>query len=152
MRNNISNIAIYNTYSLIIWTSISDTPKAPTAMLSHRPPNRQSPAPFNQVTRLPSKNASAPQGYPDARSPDIPVPQVSPIRYMFTCQKSQRSMLCNMVISGLTLSRVFRRRHLGRRVTAASDGPSCQRALVIVLITLKKRFIQNQIKNVFKEK
>ena len=30
-------------------------PKAPTAMLSHPPPNRQSPASFDRVTRLPPK-------------------------------------------------------------------------------------------------
>ena len=66
-------------------------------MLSHPPPNRQSPASFDQVTCLPPKNASAPLRYPDARWSDIPVPQVSPIRYMFACQKSQRSMPCNMV-------------------------------------------------------
>ena len=61
-------------------------------MLSHPPPNRQSLASFDQVTRLPPKNASAPLGYPDVQWPDIPAPQVSPIRYMFACQKSQRSM------------------------------------------------------------
>ena len=52
-------------------------------MLSHPPPNRQSPASFDQVTRLPPKNASAPLGYPDAQWPDIPAPLVIPIRYMF---------------------------------------------------------------------
>ena len=49
-------------------------------MLSHPPPNRQSPASFDQVTRLPPKNASAPLGYADVQWPDIPAPQVSPIR------------------------------------------------------------------------
>ena len=36
------------------------------------------------------------------------------------CQKSQRSVSCNMVKSDLSWSRVFRRRHLGRRVTAVT--------------------------------
>ena len=39
----------------IVQTSISDTPKASTAMLSYPPPNRKSLASFDQVTRLPSK-------------------------------------------------------------------------------------------------
>ena len=64
------------------WTHINfaaKKPKAPTAMLSHPPPNRQSPASFDEVTRLPPKHASAPLGYPEAWWTDIPVPQVSPI-------------------------------------------------------------------------
>ena len=43
------------------------------------------------------------------------------MQYLFACQKSQRSMPCNMIKSGLTSSRVFRRRHLGRQVTATSS-------------------------------
>ena len=92
--------------------------KGTSAILSHPTPNRQSRASFDQVTRLPPNNASAPLGDPDARWPDIPISQVNPTRYMFACQKSQRSMPCNMVKSGLTWSRGFRRRHLGRRVIA----------------------------------
>ena len=49
-------------------------PKAPTAMLSHPPPNRQSPASFDQVTRLPQKKVSASLDHPDAQWPDIPAP------------------------------------------------------------------------------
>ena len=48
-----------------------------------------------------------------------------PIQYLFACQKSQWSMSCNMVKSGLTWSRVFHRRHLGSGwlQSPASDGP-----------------------------
>ena len=68
-------------------------------MLSYPPPNRQSLASFDQVTRPPPtpplthppthpppKNASAPLGHPDARWPDIPVPQVRPIQYLVACK------------------------------------------------------------------
>ena len=98
----------------------SDTLKTPTAMLSHLPPIPQSPASFDQVTRLSPKDTSAPLGYPDRRWPSISVSQVSAIQYLFACQISQRSMSCNMVKSGLTWSRVFHHRHLGRRVTAVT--------------------------------
>ena len=69
-------------------------------MLSHLPPNRQSPASFDQVIRLPPKNASAPLGLPDAWWLDIPVPQVNHIRHMFTCQKSQRVGFFTVAILG----------------------------------------------------
>ena len=90
----------------------------PTAVLSHPPPIPKSLASFDQVTRLPPKNASAPLGYPDARWPAISVLQVSPTQYIFACQIPERSMPCNMVKSGFVWSRLFHRRHFGRRVTA----------------------------------
>ena len=114
-------------------------------MLSHPPPNRQSPASFDKVTRLPPKNSSAPPGYPDVRWSNIPVPQVNPIRHMFTCQKPQRSMPCNMVKSGLTWSRVFRRRHLGRRVTAVT----CLRWPTVMYISHRQSHQRCNTANVF---
>ena len=119
MRDNISNIAIYNTYTRVHYFKQT----YPIRQRHHC--YVESPASQPSVTRLfwpshppPAEKASAPLGYPDARWPDIPISQVNPIRYMLACQKSQRSMPCNMVKSGLTWSRGFRRRHLGRRVIA----------------------------------
>ena len=67
----------------------------------------QSPVSFDQVTRLPPKNASAPLGHPDARWPTISISQVSYIQYLFACQKSQRNMPCIIVKRGLAWSRDF---------------------------------------------
>ena len=85
----------------------------------------ESPASHPSVTRLfwsshppPTINASASLGYLDARWRAILTSQVSPIQYL--CQKSQQSMPRNMVKSGLAWTQVFRRRHLGRRVTAVT--------------------------------
>ena len=86
--------------------------------LSHPPLNPQSPASFDKVTRLPPENTCASLGHSDAWWPNITVSQASPMKCLFACQKSRRSISCNMVKSGLTWSRVFRHHHLGRRVTA----------------------------------
>ena len=91
--------------------------------MSHPPLNPQSPASFDQVTRLPPENASAPLDRSDAWCPNITVSQVSTNQHRSACQKSQRSTSCNMVKSGLTWSRVFRRR--GWLQSPASDGPLC---------------------------
>ena len=64
--------------------------------VSHPPANPQSPAPFDQVTRLPPENASFPLEHSDALWPNSTVWQVSIIQYLFVCQKSQRSINCNM--------------------------------------------------------
>ena len=80
----------------------------------------QSPASFGRVTCLPPKNASAPWGRPGSRSLTIIVRQVCCIQYLLACQKSQWSTHHNIVKSALPWSRVFRRRHLGRRVTAVT--------------------------------
>ena len=50
----------------------------------------------------------------------IVVWQVSYIQYLLACQKSQQSTPYNVVKCGLPWSRVSRRSHLGRRVTAVS--------------------------------
>ena len=73
-----------------------------------------------RVTCLPSKNASAPWGGPGSRWLTIIVRHVSYIQYLPACQKSLRSTPYNIVKSVLAWSRVFRRRHLGRRVTAVT--------------------------------
>ena len=98
--------------------------------LYHQPPCRvtrllkifrdESPASFDRVTCLSLKNASAPWGLTVPRWPSIIISWVSYIQYLFACQKMQRSNPYNMVKSGLTWRRVFRRRHLGRRVTAVT--------------------------------
>ena len=74
----------------------------------------------HRVTCLPPKNASAPWGGPGSRWLTIIIWQVSYIQYLLACQKSQRSTPYNIVKSGLPWKRVFRRRHLGRRVTAVT--------------------------------
>ena len=74
----------------------------------------------HRVTCLPPKNASAPWGGPGSRWLIIIIWQVSYIQYLLACQKSQRSTPYNIVKSGLPWKRVFRRRHLGRRVTAVT--------------------------------
>ena len=59
---------------------------------------------------------------------DWPLLLVSYIQYLLACQKSQRSTPYNIIKNGLPWKRVFRRRHLGRRVTVQSpapDGPPC---------------------------
>ena len=86
--------------------------------MSHLPPSIWR----HRVTCLSPKNASAPWGQTVARWPPITISRVSYIQYLLACQKSQRSnsYSYNMVKSGLTWRRVFRRRHLGRRVTAVT--------------------------------
>ena len=84
--------------------------------MSHPPPSISR----HRVTCLSLKNASAPWGQTVARWPLITISRVSYIQYLLACQKSQRSNSYNMVKSGLTWRRVFRRRHLGRRVTAVT--------------------------------
>ena len=78
----------------------------------------ESPASFDRVTCLPQKNASAPWGGVGSRWLTIIVWQVSYVQYLLACQKLQRSTPYNIVKNGLPWKRVFRRRHLGRRVTA----------------------------------
>ena len=80
----------------------------------------ESPASFDRVTCLPPKNASAPWGGVGSRQLTIIVWQVSYVQYLLACQKSQRSTPYNIVKSGLPWKRVFRRRHLRRRVTAVT--------------------------------
>ena len=91
---------------------------------SHPPPIHglvvESPASFDRVPCLPPKNASAPWGGPGSRWLTIVIWQVSYVQYLLACQKSQRSTPYNIVKSGLPWKRVFRRRHLGRRVTAVT--------------------------------
>ena len=84
--------------------------------MSHPPPSIRR----HRVTCLSLKNASAPWGQTVARWPPITISWVSYIQYLLACQKSQRSNPYNMVKSGLIWRRVFRRRHLGRRVTAVT--------------------------------
>ena len=74
----------------------------------------------HRVPCLPPKNASAQWGGPGSRWLTIIVRQISYIQYLLACQKSQRSTPYNIVKSVLAWSRVFRRRHLGRRVTAVT--------------------------------
>ena len=74
----------------------------------------------HRVTCLLPKNTSAPWGGPGSRWLTIIVRQVSYIQYLLACQKSQRSTPYNIVKSVLAWSRVFRRHHLGRRVTAVT--------------------------------
>ena len=74
----------------------------------------------HRVTCLPPKNASAPWGGPGSQWLTIIIRQVNYIQYLIACQKSQRSTPYNIVKSALPRSRVFRRRHLGRRVTAVT--------------------------------
>ena len=80
----------------------------------------QSPASFGRVTCLPPKNASAPWGGPGSQWLTIIARQVSYIQYLLACQNSQRSTPHNIVKSALPWSRIFRRRHLGRQVTAVT--------------------------------
>ena len=84
----------------------------------------------HRVTCLPPKNASAPWGGPGSRWLTIIVRQVSYIQYLPACKKSQRSTPYNIVKSVLAWSRVFRRRHLGRRVTAVT----CLRWPTVIVI------------------
>ena len=86
--------------------------------VSHPPPNPQSPASFDQVTRLPPEMLAS--RYTILRRNDQTLLYHMLSIYLFACQKSQRSMSCNMVKSSLTWSRVFHCRHLGRRVTAVT--------------------------------
>ena len=74
----------------------------------------------HRVTCLPPENASAPWDGPVSRWLTIIVRQVNYIPYLLACQKLQRSTPHNIVKNGLAWSRVFHRRHLGRRVTAVT--------------------------------
>ena len=74
----------------------------------------------HRVTCLPPKNASAPWGGPGSQWLIITIWQVSYIQYLLACQKSLRSTPYTIVKSGLPWKRVFRGRHLGRRVTAVT--------------------------------
>ena len=95
--------------SVKVWvTRLPSLSHLPLSMWRHR------------VTCLPPKNASAPWGGPGSRWLLIIIWQVSYIQYLLACQKSQRSTPYNIVKSGLPWKRVFRRRHLGRRVTAVT--------------------------------
>ena len=99
----------------------------------------ESPASFDRVTCLPPKNASAPWGGPGSRWLAIIVWQVTYVQYLLACQKSQRSTPYNIVKSGLPWKRVFRRRHLGRRVTAVT----CLRWPTVSMVT-RARFRYTQ--------
>ena len=95
--------------SVKVWvTRLPSLSHLPLSMWRHR------------VTCLPPKNASAPWGGPGSRRLIIIIWQVSYIQYLLACKKSQRSTPYNIVKSGLPWKRVFRRRHLGRRVTAVT--------------------------------
>ena len=112
----------------------------------------ESPASFDRVTCLPPKNASAPWGGVGSRQLTIIVWQVSYVQYLLACQKSQRSTPYNIVKSGLPWKRVFRRRHLGRRVTAVTclrwptvDLTGSAMVLQLQLIWFKFRVQSNAI-------
>ena len=66
------------------------------------------------------KNASAPWGGLGWRWLTIIVWQVNYVQYLLACQKLQRSTPYNIAKNGFPWKRVFRRRHLGRRVTAVT--------------------------------
>ena len=118
--------------SVQVWvTRLPSLSHPPLSMWRHR------------VTCLPSKNASALGGGPGSRWLAIIIRQVSYIQYLLACQKSQRYTPYNIVKNGFPWKRVFRRRHLGRRVTAVTclrwptvshqppfpecwDNPTCQ--------------------------
>ena len=100
--------------SVKVWvTRLPSLSHPPLSMWRHR------------VTCLLPKNASAPWGGSGSWWLAIIIWQVSYIQYLLACQKSERSTPYNIVKSSLPWKRVFRRRHLRRRVTAvtASDGP-----------------------------
>ena len=100
---------ILNIESVKVWvTRLPSLSHPPLSMWRHR------------VTCLPPKNASAPWRGPGSRWLHIMIWQVSYIQYLLSCLKSQRSTPYNIVKSGLPWKRVFRRRHLGRRVTAVT--------------------------------
>ena len=95
--------------SVKVWvTRLPSLSHLPLSMWRHR------------VTCRPPKNARAPWGGPGSWWLTIMIWQVSDIQYLLACQKSQRSTPYNSVKSGLPWKRVFRRRHLGRRVTAVT--------------------------------
>ena len=95
--------------SVKVWvTRLPSLSHPPLSMWRHR------------VTCLPPKNASAPWGGPGSRWLTIIRWQVSYIQYLLACQKWQRSTPYNIVKYGLPWKRFFRRRHLGRRVTAVT--------------------------------
>ena len=95
--------------SIKVWvTRLPSLSHPPLSMWRHR------------VTCLPPKNASAPWGGPGSRWLTIIIWQVSYIQYLLACQKSHRPTPYNIVKDGLPWKRVFRRRHLGRRVTAVT--------------------------------
>ena len=76
--------------------------------------------------------------------------QVRYNQYQLACQKSQRSMPYNMIKSGLTWSRIFRRRHLGRGwlQSPASDGSPCiYQGLVFLIKNIVKKYYLDQAKN-----
>ena len=107
--------------SVKVWvTRLPSLSHPPLSMWRHR------------VTRLPPKNASAPWGGPSSGWLTIIIWQVSYIQYLLACQKSQRSTPYNIVKNGLPWKRVFRRRHLGRRVTAVT----CLRWLTVIMLYL----------------
>ena len=111
-----------------VWvTRLPSLSHAPLSMWRHR------------VTCRPPKNASAPWCGPGSRWLTSVVRQVSYIQYLLACQKSQRSTPYNIVKIVLAWSRVFRRRHLGRRVTAVT----CLRwsTVTVVLCLAKIKFI-----------
>ena len=60
------------------------------------------------------------EAVPGLRWLTIIMRQVSYIQYHLACKTSQRSTSYNIVKSVLAWTRVFRRRHLGRRVTAVT--------------------------------
>ena len=83
----------------------------------------------------PPKNASALWGSVGSRWLTISAWQVSYVQYLLACQKSQRCTPYNIVKSGLPWKRVFRRRHLGRRVT----GVTCLRWPTVGTKSLNQR-------------
>ena len=95
--------------SVKVWvTRLPSLSHPPLSMWRHR------------VTCFLPKNASAPWGGRGSRWLAIIIWQVSYIQYLLACQKSQRSTPYNIVKSGLPWKRLFRRRHLGRRMTAVT--------------------------------
>ena len=124
-RNLLANAVSKFTYRILVLsvTSHQQLVKIKSEIWVTRLPSMSHPPPSirrHRVTCLSLKNASAPWGQTVARWPSIIISRVSYIQYLLACQNSQRSNPYNMVKSGLTWRRVFRRRHLGRRVTAVT--------------------------------
>ena len=125
-RNVLANATVSKfTYRLLVLsvTSEQQLAKNESEIWVTRLPSISHPPPSiwrHRVTCLSLKNATAPCGQNVTRWPPITISRDSYIQYLLACQKWQRSNPYNMVKSGLTWRRVFRRRHLGRRVTAVT--------------------------------
>ena len=90
--------------------------------LSHPPPIPQSPASFNVApsSHLPPAEKCECSVRRSWLAVTAHYYMTSYIQYILSCLKSQRSTPYNIAKSGLPWKRVFRRRHLGRRVAAVT--------------------------------